>query len=70
MVSYSIGLAQGQDVFLLDAFSELVALAVGVDSTFSPEFCLILNVHHFGYTKTYGFLHQFLYLYSYLIIIV
>ena len=60
----------GPYVIGLEPFSDFVALAMGTESTISLKIRLILKVQDFDYTGIYGFLHPFLYLFSYSIIII
>ena len=66
--SYCIGFAPGQYVLVMGVYSDLVIIAMGEESMFSPKISLILKTHDFGYTGMYGFLHPFIF--SYLVLII
>ena len=65
-----MGVAPGPNVLAMDAFSDLVAMATSVKSTISFKILVIRKVRDFNYTGIYSFLHPFLYLFSYLIIVI
>ena len=54
-----MGLAPNPNVVEMGAFSELVAMATVVKSTFSLKIWPILKVQDFDYTGLYGFLYSF-----------
>ena len=55
--SYCMDAAPGPNVLVMDAFSDLVAMATGVKPTISLKIWLILKVLDFAYTGIYSFLY-------------
>ena len=54
---FCMDVAAGQNVLLMDAFSDLVVMAMGVNLTISLKIWLILQVLDFAYTGIYSFLY-------------
>ena len=65
-----MNVAPGPNVLVMDALSDLVAMATGVNPTISLKIWLIPKVLDFAYTRIYSFLYLYLYLFSYLISII
>ena len=70
LTSYFFGLVPGPTELVMDAFSELVAMTTGVESTISPKIWLIPKDQEFRYVGICGFLHPFLHPFSNSIIII